>query len=508
MRILIIGFFTDWIAHLGTELEIAQQHLNEGHRVDFLLCDGSIGGCRANPEGTKSVCDQCIYRHLKGIRLLKGQVEVNWLGDFITPGMKEAASDSCSGVKSVADAKCFDHAGHDLGWGALSSTIHETRDPFCSSTKSASMLAAMVRAAVLAYEGVKHYLKIHPDTDKAYIFNGRFACTRGAFRACQETARTEAVLHERGSSNEKYAMFSGGLLHERESWKARIEQSWNDEPDPRRREEIGRLFFEERRSGTEVAWKSFISQQRRDQLPDGFNPRKTNIAIFNSSEDEFAAIGDEWRNHVYPMQSEGIRRITADSLEQYPEYHFYLRMHPNLQGVDNEDTRRIRSLQHSNLTIIEPDSPISTYSLLDASDMVISFGSTIGVEATFWGKPSIMAGHSFYEHLGAVHCPQSHEGLMDMIGMKPEPCPTEGALKYGFHLRTFGVPFKYWRAEDFYRGSFMGTPIYRNRSAISRRISLVLSRAFRHDSKVVVVTDKLVGMLGQILYRLGILGRK
>jgi hypothetical protein len=490
MRILIISFFTDWTTHLGVELELAQRHLDSGDEVVFLGCDGCIKACRANPHGERRVCDLCRYKRLRGIQSLSGSVGEHRLGDYVNPAMLEEADRLSSNVKTAAAAKDFRFNGHDLGWGALSSTVQVLRDPVCETEVAAELLSRFTKTALLSYGAVQAFLKQHQSFSKAYIFNGRFASTRGAFRACQEITGMEVILHERGSSNLKYSLFENDLLHTRKMWMARIEASWNAEPDISKKEEIAALFYKERRWGTAVGWKSFTVNQEAGALPVNWDSKRTNIAIFNSSEDEFAGIGDEWKNHVYEMQNEGVRMIVTDALERYPDFHFYLRMHPNLIGVENDDVARLRSIKADNFHLIEPNSSISTYALLDAADKIISFGSSVGIEATYWGKPSIMAGHSFYEHLGSVYCAEDHEDVMTLIGQNLMPCSKEGALKYGYHLRTFGDDFKYWQADDFYDGSFNGYQMKHGGRNIGRRTTLFLSNYFNSRSRLMRITNK------------------
>ena len=69
-----------------------------------------------------------------------------------------------------------------------------------------------------------------------------------------------------------------------------------------------------------------------------------------------------------------------------PEYHFYLRIHPNLTNVHFEYREKLLALEeiYPNITVIDAPSPISTYALMDVADKIIVFGSTAGAESVFW----------------------------------------------------------------------------------------------------------------------------
>jgi hypothetical protein len=127
-------------------------------------------------------------------------------------------------------------------------------------------------------------------------------------------------------------------------------------------------------------------------------------------------------------------------LEQAPDLHFYLRIHPNLKGVTHRDHMDLYQLkQYPNITIIPPESMVSTYALMDACEKVVTFGSTTGVEASYWGKPSILVGRSYYEMLDACYHVKSKEELAEALKAQLAPKDRLGADKYGY----FQVDRKY-----------------------------------------------------------------
>ena len=82
------------------------------------------------------------------------------------------------------------------------------------------------------------------------------------------------------------------------------------------------------------------------------------------------------------------------------EYNIIVRMHPNMVAMDKQIYNRYIQLKRSpNIHLIEPASGASTYELMFKSDFVVSFCSTMGVEATFAKKKSISIGGSPYHGL-------------------------------------------------------------------------------------------------------------
>ena len=86
---------------------------------------------------------------------------------------------------------------------------------------------------------------------------------------------------------------------------------------------------------------------------------------------------------------------------------------------------------------------------------VVSFGSTTGLEATYWGKPSILGYRSYFDRLGSVHIPKSHDEMMRLIvGDDTPPADKPARLMYGYFMKTFGMPFRYNRPTGLTGGTF------------------------------------------------------
>ena len=181
------------------------------------------------------------------------------------------------------------------------------------------------------------------------------------------------------------------------------------------------------------------------------------IAVFISSDDEFAAAGEEWRNRIYPAgQAHAIAALARVLEVRDPSLHLWVRVHPNLKGVQNEATRQLMQLQGPNISLIAADSEVGSYALLDACEKVLTFGSTVGIEAVFWGKPSVLAGPAFYQYLPGCVVPQTHQEVVDALCARLPVPDRLGALQYGHNEGTFGTPYKVYKAKTPFEGSYRG----------------------------------------------------
>jgi hypothetical protein len=225
---------------------------------------------------------------------------------------------------------------------------------------------------------------------------------------------------------------------------------------------IARGWFEGRRAGMEVAWLSFTKNQQKGLLPDGFDRSVRNLAVFNSTIEEYDSIVMD--KFLYDDEVIGFRRVLESLRSRGQKVHVYLRVHPNLKNIPRDcnyqlaDYTRLTQ-EHDNLTVIWPESVVHSYALLDACDTVLTFGSTIGAEATFWGRPSVLAGRALYERLGCCYLPSSHEDLIDLLSKPLDPKPVATALPYGHWEATKGTRYRRFVPDGLFAGSFDGRKV-------------------------------------------------
>src|SRR5205823_1440002 len=140
--------------------------------------------------------------------------------------------------------------------------------------------------------------------------------------------RISYCTYEIGGSASRYQLFENGLPHELRGYRDRIEASWAASEDDRARETIASRWFENRRRRVDQKDNQpvFVANQQRAALPRGFDPQIRNIVIFNSAEEEFAAIGDGSSFAAYRDQNDALR-VIVERLGWRNDLHVYLRAH-------------------------------------------------------------------------------------------------------------------------------------------------------------------------------------
>ncbi len=86
MKVAIFSPYATVVPHFETELDIAQQHLDNGDLVEFVNCTGGLANCDFNTERDPQRCQQCIGRRQMGLELLEPQVRSeDFSDDLATP---------------------------------------------------------------------------------------------------------------------------------------------------------------------------------------------------------------------------------------------------------------------------------------------------------------------------------------------------------------------------------------------------------------------------------------
>ena len=446
-KTLLFAPFANWKLHYETDLELAQRALDDGDELTIVYCDGELPSCEPNPLHKPVMCRMCRARRNAGFRWLE-EDNITFLPlSKIAEYNAEQIDEIAEGCSSVDEVKSFEMDGSDLGMAAVSSTVSYYREPKLNWDEHGDILGKHLKNALLVHLGFSEFLDKHR-FDRIILFNGRYSSLRPLLRLAQRRG-LELLVHERGYEFGKFSLTHGTYPHAIQYIEDEIIRYAQDPLPEEEKRKIGAEWFLERRAGVSQNWKSFTREQKEGFAREILNRDEFNITLFNSSEDEFVAI-EEWKNPYYDNQNSGIRKILK-SFENEENIRFFLRVHPNLRDVENSQTRELERLaeEFDHLTVIPPESPMSTYELLDKADLILTFGSSVGIEAAFAGKPSIVMGRAPYLVLESCIVPVSHEAMVEIVkGYKERgvlPQVKDQAYLYGYYMKKSGVRYKYLR---------------------------------------------------------------
>jgi hypothetical protein len=83
--------------------------------------------------------------------------------------------------------------------------------------------------------------------------------------------------------------------------------------------------------------------------------------------------------------------------------------------------------------------------LIEWSDTVVTFGSTVTVEACWMEKPVILLGRSFFDGLNVAYVPESMPEAHQFLEQDLQPLDRTGAACFASYFMTDGDSLKYIR---------------------------------------------------------------
>lgn len=474
---------------LYTTLEGAMCQAEQGNEVTLLFCDGkSTNFCWVNTKCDKQMCKFCnLYRKLF-FRTLPKTIKYLPASQFF----KESHQDYTTltfDYKNNTELKGLYYKGVGIGYAALSSYISQTRNLYPLMNDEFHKHLDPILASIVQLTDIFISALEYQKPEHIGVYNARFVVSRPIFDICKSrdidvTVYEPAPIFPEGKCCMPYL---NTLPHDIEYNTNIINQIWNSDKHPREEKlKIASSFFYNRRNAIPAGDKVYVKDQQKGLLPDDWDSNKHNIVILNSSEDEFASLGKDFENNLYPSQYRGIKDI-FERYKNMNDYHFYLRIHPNLKDIPYAYHKKLYDLSKisNNITIISGNSPISTYSLIDAAEKIIVFGSTTGLEAVFWGKPVILLSKCAYSYLDICYCPTSVEELDKYITSDLLPKDKQPALALAYcRLCDEFPPFKYFpyqfkrnkvagRVFDIYRLNIAGHSWLKFTSTIIRVLGTV-----------------------------------
>ncbi len=253
--------------------------------------------------------------------------------------------------------------------------------------------------------------------DSVYLYNGRFLQERAAWEACI-SLQIPVIFYEKFNPSWKNRYFLFQNPTHSPSYRSAIMLNFGinlRKKDFNYYKVVGSQWFEARKLGISQDY----TKKQKELTP--LNFPKPFVVFFHSSEDEL--ITTDLKSKTWGNQTSALTSL-VEVLEGIKGLNLVIRAHPNLLYKSKNEIDLWRSLgarfeaKYSWVSFVDSDSSISSYGLLMQAESVVTVGSTIGVEAAFWGKKSILIGRAFHEIMGITLNPENRDQLRIMIEME------------------------------------------------------------------------------------------
>jgi hypothetical protein len=457
---LVIESYAHYV-HLATAAEIALSESSQGKNVGFVFLHSN------NPDNpffsddplrkilylVKPVsCRNLVLKIEK--KLLQAGVKIWKENPLDSKLLKEIKQFSVGFPDNLEDLKKYNYKGAKLGLAAASSLISHSRKTSPDIRYYHRLVQSYLYASASTFEKSKDVLtKIMPQ--KIISFNGRFACCKAIFEAASHL-NIQLQYHERGATFDKYEVFDQ-IPHDFSYTQEKITLFWtHSQLSFEEKTQQAHDFFKLKKEGNGIGWHSFVDKQEKGLVPQETKKRK--VVYFSSSDDEFAAIDSfPMEGSIFDNQIHAVNTLISWVSKQQDSI-LVIRLHPHLKEKHPSDRNLWCSLSGENVILIPPESPTDSYALIDWSDIVVTYGSTMGVESTYWGRPSILLKEqTTYTGFGCVYEPRSIDELFRLLSatnltaLEQEKC-----LPYGFYFMSYGRSYKYYTPENLFTGKFLG----------------------------------------------------
>ena len=475
---LFVNFNCYWNPHFETELELMHQSQLNGDKVYSLNCRGelmqSCASAMFNPT-KKKFCKRCQKRYDIGCKIIS--LPKNQRYQLKTPDTYPKYV--TAKYHSMDEVKAVNYDGINIGFSIFENILLVNNAINVDLSTIHNELETALKISYIVYSNFKRLCdEILPD--EVIVFNGKHQEYEPILSYC-ELHKIDYYFHERGADPTKYMICKNKRHHKIQTMIDIINTYSADYTKDK--ENIAKSWFENRRVGNDKTWISFTKDQKVNLLPDNFNPEIINVSFFDSSLWEVINY-EGWlppecfKDEIYVIE-ETCKKFLNDS-----NYHFYLRIHPNIGLDPNDQLEKLLQFKqnnpYSNLTIIAPDDEIDTYELIIQSSVnVIPYNSTVGVESCYWETPVILLGKSMYQHLDVCYTPKTFDEYIELLRRKTlKPKPKENSLLYGYAMNTRGTDFKFYKPIDLFEGEFLGINL-KNEVKFKNRLKRQLAKLLK-----------------------------
>ena len=480
MKILIASVFSIDSYSRGIMPNILQTQLDENPEADifYLTCSHSFDVCYFNIHREPDVCFRCKTGVKNTLSLVKGNFTSLKIDDVISSQDREFAADFFKNEPRIDFNQFYEN--FEVGEATLSTYISRSRDRDLNHIDQV-FVKQLAENALALYVGLQRFIE-DKEIEIVYNFNGRQDYVRAVLRAALSKG-IDCYNLERTRMGGYIDDYKNVLPHNINYKAALVEKYWNESSlSLSEKNKIGASFYSRQKSGESIIFPSYTKGMTKGEIPSEIENGNKNIVLFNSSDDEFAALGKEFKNPLFKDQNEGITFLASLLGKEYPTTNLIVRMHPNLKGITHSYVQDLLELdqQYPNIFVIPPESKIDSYALMQKADKVISFGSTTGLEANFLGKPVILLGKSFYYNSTVAYVPTTIKELKTFLNSDLAPLSTQDALKFGFFYLKGGQKAKYYYEKHIGEGVFFKGHRVHSYSFFERFLSKIIQWSYRY----------------------------
>lgn len=445
-HLVIVPF--DEINRLASTVEICLHLIEKGDKVKLIYFENKYHINKYSGLLSKFGKDSNYpKRHLfnflkrKGVKIERKKIDTD-------SSIRTIENFENSQLFEAKEIKQLTYEGFNIGLGVYSSLSSVTN---CSQPNLEKYKHIIKRFLYETALSIECSLEISRDNkfDELHIFNGRFHHCR----AVVEVFKDENIglnYYEIVSYNGFKLLSQPEPIHNFSYRRDLVRTMWQQGPS--NKSELASLFYNNDYRLNDKSSTTFHGEQIQNLIPEKI--KEVRWVYYTSSDDEYESLSDVFVHPIFESQKQGVLWL-INEVAKRENTELIIRVHPHKAKKCKEDADWWNSLEGKNMTLIDSYSKIDTYALAKSSDLVLCYNSTMGLESTYYGKPVIMLGDSFYRGLECGYEPSNVKELTLLLEeSKLPPKPKENCLPYGYYMYARGIQFKCYKATALTEGNF------------------------------------------------------
>ncbi|MFZ2113845.1 MAG: hypothetical protein WAU77_08955 [Solirubrobacteraceae bacterium] len=432
---VLVASLRGWSTHNAYELVIAQALRMRGAEVAFLTCGGGMPACElgwarhAHPRP----CDRCAWLTNSVIEV--GGLRHYRLGDLLPWGKNAREAPDKPTDASATDAR--QDSLISVAWLLKASLLDRIPDAQELTGDFAVAAEGVSSAAARIFE------EFEPDV--VFLLNGLFAAER--------RIRQLALDYGARAPTYEIAPRAGALVLSQDAPAPEydVDQLWaavKDSPLSIRQCSEVTALLDDRARGI-GAHESYYDRVEDD--PDelrrrlSLGNRERIVSLFTNVTWDSATLGrDIGFASMFDWIEQAIRLAATQELVLVVRIHPAEKRWGTREEVHEIVVSRLGEVP-ANVRFVHAQDALSTYALMDISNLLLTYATTVGLEAAVRGKQVAVAGATHYRGRGFTTDISSAEDLAHVLRLEPTELPPDGvelAMRYAhmFFFRAM-VPF-------------------------------------------------------------------
>ena len=391
------------------EFDLIQKKIDEGCKIYLLYCNASAKYCAANrPSFNKynkmqSICTLCVSKVKNNLNWFSNLDNIEIL-DF--DNLNIAEERYLISIEKRINAKnlykTLRHLNKKYKLIDLENTIYTTMSSdlktldFKFENYFNLFLKTLLETLRSYYSIINHINHINPD--EFYLFNGRNYKYQPSLKIGQNIlGKRNVKIYEKPKWDKlNYLIIKNNYPHDLYNLSKQISKEKINYKNDKIFLQKGKLWFENRIKRKKT---NFYQQYKNLQVKGNLPPipsKKKIISIFLTTEYENMSLVENLKRFKFKKQSEAVQNLLK-SFSKNKDVFFFIRDNPNERKKNRIETLRNISSKYNFISFyILPNSKVDSYKLAKISDLIITFGSTVGLESFYLGKNVINMGSSWF----------------------------------------------------------------------------------------------------------------